>query len=486
MFLVLIVSLYTTRVVLNVLGFVDYGIYNVVAGFVSLFSFINVSMSNSIQRYYNFEKGLGNASSLNVVYNTAIQIQFAIAIIILLLLETFGIWYINNIMVIPEERVQATNWVFQCSALSLVFVIMQVPFSALIMAQEKLDYYAIVSIIDVFLKLLVVLGLPYIPYDKLFIYGMLSLAISIINFLCYLIYCKHCFTGLNFERQFHKEHFKSIFSFSGWTMLDILSNMLKGQGLNVLMNSFFGPVVNAARGIAFQIMNALSGFSSNIVTAFRPQLVESYAQKEIERTRALMFIMSKSSFVLLAMLATPIMLNLNYVLTIWLGDDIPAYTVSFTILVLVDLVLSSLNTPLTQTVLATGKIRRYQIIRSIVIAFVLPISWILLKSGAEPTSVFWVCIFITVINQVVSIMLLHQVFDFEYNDYWREVLLPCLLFLIITPLIPLVASIMLNDGLLQLIISGVVSVFMSIVVAYYLVLSVSERQSIIKLIKRKK
>lgn len=483
MLFVLFISLYTTRITLHVLGVEDYGVYNVVVGFVSLFAFMNTAMANIIQRAYNFEDQNDPTTHITT-YNTAIQVQAVIAIIIFLALETFGLWYINHILVVPTGRLSAVNWVYQFSTISLVLVIMQLPFSSLIMARERFDYYALVSIVDAIFRLLLVIILPRIPNDKLVLYGALSLIISIANFLLYFVYCKFAIKGNHFKFLFDKKQFFSLFSLSGWTMFDIFSFMLKGQGLNMLMNSFFGPVVNAARGIAFQIMNAINGFSTNILTAFRPQLIQSYAETNYARTKELFFSMSKYAFVLLAALSIPLILNIDFVLFLWLGEDFPAYTQSFTILVLVDMALSSLNTPITQLALATGKIKCFQIVRSIVVSLVLPVSWIALRFGTEPQSVFIICICLTIINQPISLWLLKRVFQYDYSDYINSVIKPCFLFVTFATLVPLVISYLIQDNRIKIVVTCIASLLLSIIIGYYVVLTKTERSAIICSLKR--
>lgn len=478
MLFVLLVSLYTTRVVLNTLGVIDYGVYNVVAGFVSMFSFINTSMAVGIQRFYNYESGSKQGVSQTTVYNTAIHIQSVIAIITFILLESVALWYINNVMVIPEERLIAANCVFQCSALSLILVIMQVPFSAAIMSRERMGYFAYVGIFDAVIKLGIVIVLPYIPYDRLIFYGFLSLTVSIIDFLLYYIYCRRHFKELYLQKKFHKEQFISMISFSGWNTLDMAAYTLKNQGLNVLLNAFFGPVVNAARGIASQIIGALQGFSVNIVTAFRPQLVESYAENDRQRTLNLMYAMSKFSYVLLYILSVPIVIELNYILNLWLGHEIPDYTVPFTILVLADMVISSLNTPISQTIQAVGRLKEYQIARSIIISSIIPISWIVLKLGASPISVFWVSLVIITINQPISMILLHNVFEYRYSEYVNRVLYPCICFTLALPIIPLAIHNIMDESFTRLCFVCLSTVISAAPIVYFMVLSKAERSMV--------
>ena len=485
MIIVLLVSLYATRVILNVLGVTDYGIYNVVAGFVSMFSFLNSAMNNTTQRYLNYERGRGDLNSLSNVFNTACQIQAIIAVVTLLLLEVFGVWYINNIMIIPQERIIAANWVFQFSSLSLVLLILQIPYSADIISHERMDYYALISIIDVAINLLIVIGLPCLSYDKLFVYGLLSFLLSLINFLLFYIYSNRNFVEVKLRFEFDRELFKTMLSFSGWNMLGAIAYTIQGQGLNVLVNSFFGPVVNAARAIAFQIHAAISGFSENIATAFKPQLIESYAIQDLRRTKELMFSMSKYCYLMIFIFSLPVIVEIESILSIWLGGTVPDYTAIFAILVLVNLLVSSLNLPISQTVQATGKVKYYQIIRSLLVALTLPISWLFLKEGYNPTVVFWITIMVSIINQPVCMIILHSNFDYSYLDYIQNVILPCMLLTVVAPLAPVVIHIFIQDSIIRILVVSGVSLIWSICIAFMLVLNSNERNAIIQWVRVK-
>ncbi len=475
MIVVLFVSLFTTRVVLNALGIIDYGIYNVVAGFVTMFAFLNTSMINTTQRYYNYERGVKNEEGLSIVYNTAIRIQVILAVVTLVLLETVGLWYINNKMIIPVDRVMAANWIFQFSVFSLVLLILQIPYSSAIIAHEKMDYYAIISIIDAILKLGIALVIPFVTTDKLILYGFLLSLLSVFNIICYGVYARSQFPVIRFSKGLNKSYFKDMLSFSGWNVLESVSYMLQGQGLNMLMNAFWGPVVNAARGIAYQIQGAVNGFSANIATAFRPQLVESYAEEDFKRTENLMFSMSKYCYVMLFIISLPIIIEIYQILDIWLKGTIPDYTIPFTVLVLVNMLINSFNMPLTQTIIATGQVSRYQAVRSIINASPLLIAWLFIKMGFGPTVVFVVTIAISVVNQIVSLVLLHEVFSFSYKSYFKFVILPCLLFSLVSPVIPLIVYFQMSKGWLRLLIIGCVSVIVSLLTAYAIVLNKNER-----------
>jgi O-antigen/teichoic acid export membrane protein len=471
-------------VVLRALGIEDYGINNVVGGFVSMFSFLNTSMSNGIQRFYNFKLGKEGEQALTRVYNTALLIQMIIAVIIVVLLETVGFWYVHNKMVIPAERLGTALWIYQFAILSLVLVIMQIPYSAAIIAHERMDYYACVSIIDVMLKLAFALYLPYVHHDRLLIYGGFGLCVMVINFLLYFIYCKKKFKEIHLKIGYHKGLFKDMLSFSGWNIFGTFAYMLKGQGLNVLLNAFFGPVVNAARGVSMMIGNAIQGFQSNIVVSFRPQTVQSYAEGDIIRVRKLMYSLSKVSYLMLFMLSMPVVIELPDILHLWLGDVVPEYTIPFTILILAVMILSSLNTPLSQVVHATGKMRNYQMGTSIIICAILPIAWVVLKMGGNPTSVYVVSIIMTIINQGVCMILLKRVFPYSIRDYLKEVILPCFLVTVIAAVLPLGLHFLLPSTFFRLIIVALVGVSSTALISYYLIMNQTERQLVLDFVHK--
>lgn len=489
MILVLVVSLYTTRVVLNALGVVDYGIHNVVAGFVSMFAFLNTSMSNGTQRFYNFTLGKEGEEAITKVYNMALLIQGILAVIVVVLLETVGLWYLEAKMVIPIDRMPVARWIYQFSIFSFVLVIMQIPYNAAIMAHERMDYYAFVSIVDVGLKLAVALMIPYASHDKLLVYGAYIMIIHIVNFLLYFIYSKFNFKSIKLKKTFHKDIFKEMLSFSGWNVVGTFAYMLKNQGLNVLLNAFFGPVVNAARGVSVMISGAIHGFQGNIVTAFRPQTVQSYAAGNYSRVKSLMFSLSKISYLMLFMLSMPVIIELPYILHLWLGDAVPEYTVPFTMLILINMVIGGLNTPVTQVIHATGRIRNYQIGTSLVMCSILPISWLFLKGGGSPITVYIVSLCITCINQAVCMLILRQEFPYRIKDYLKSIILPCFLVSLVSVIIPIVLYYTMASSFIRLVLVAITGVGGVILSAYYFALNTYEKgmvgDFVIKVLKRK-
>jgi O-antigen/teichoic acid export membrane protein len=327
-------------------------------------------------------------------------------------------------------------WIYQFSTASLVLLIMQIPYSAAIMAHERMDYFAYVSIIEVLLKLAFALWLPYVKSDKLFVYGCYSLGVGILNFLLYFVYSKYHFKSIKIQNLFHRDLFREMLSFSGWNIFGTFAYMIKNQGLNVLLNAFFGPVVNAARGVSAMVSMAIQGFQSNIVIAFKPQTVQSYAEGNISRVRNLMYSLSKISYLMLFMLSMPIIIELPYILHLWLGETVPDYAISFTMLILINMIFSSLNTPITQVVHATGKVKWYQI-SSVVICAILPISWIILEAGGNPNSVYVVSLCVTCINHVICMIILKKIFPYSIREYLINVIFPCLGVSLLATLLPI-------------------------------------------------
>ena len=475
MFFALIINLFTARVLLNALGVVDYGVFNVVAGFVSLFGFFNATLSSSVQRFYNYEGTKKGAEGFQNIYITALLTHATIAAIIFVILESFGLWYVNNIMVVPGDRLFAANFLFQTSTLSMLLMMMQIPYSGAVMAKEHMDFFAIISIVDVVLKLMIALAVAYTDWDNLITYGSLLACVSIFNILAYIIYCKRHFVEMKLRRYFDKAVFKNMLAFSGWNLIGTFAFMLKGQGVNMLLNYFFGPVINAARGVAYQVNGAISGFSGNIYTAFGPQVTSSYAAGNFNRTRRIMFTESKVCFSLMCLLMVPVALKIDYLLHLWLGDSVPEYTNVFSILVILDTLVCTLNTPCTQIAYAVGKMKKYQIVTSLVNLCLIPVGWCFLNMGFDAYSVFVVTIFFSIINQGVCLLLLNKLFYFGIKRYLVEVCRPCLLLLLLMPIIPYAISKLMAEGLISTMAVCLLSVLIGLLLIYSITFNRDER-----------
>lgn len=468
MVFVLCLGLYTTRVTLKALGIDDFGIYNVVCGFVSMFTFLNTSMSNGIQRFFNFEFGKNGVDGARRVYITSLVVQTLLLVVVVLLAETFGLWYLHNKMVIPPERFVAAQWIFQFSVLSFVFVIMQVPYNASIMAHEHMNYYAFISILDAVLKLVIVLFIPYAETDKLILYGLLLASISLLDFILAFTYSRTHFEEIRIRPLFDKGLFKSMLSFSGWNIFGTFSGMMREQGLNMILNLFFGPVVNAARGVAYQVSSGLQGFVANVSTAIRPQIVQSYAQENTSRTIKLMYSLSKVSVSVLYILAYPILLEIDYILSVWLGGDVPKYTSSFVVIVVLIAFLNNMNSAVSAVVHATGRMKIYQVVTSLITLLSLPVSYFALRMGCNPDSVFWISFIFTLLMQIASLLILRSLISFSLKIYVKKVLYPFILVVISSFAIPLIPHCILgNGGVRFLLVFCLAVVFSSI--SFYLI-----------------
>lgn len=439
MIFVLCLSLYTTRVTLKALGVEDFGIFNIVCGFVSMFTFLNTSMSNGIQRFFNFELGKNGVDGARKVYITSLVIQALLLLLIIILTETFGIWYLYNKMVIPPERFVAAIWIFHMSVISFVFVIMQVPYNAAIMAHERMDFYAFVGIFDAVSRLVIAVLIPFAEtYDKLILYGCLLTIISLLNFVLSYSYSRINFIEIRIRPMFDRTLFKRMLSFSGWNIFGTFSNMMREQGLNMVLNLFFGPAVNAARGIAYQVSAGLQGFVSNISTAIRPQIVQSYAQNNTVRTINLMHSLSKISIIGLYIIGYPILLEIEFVLNLWLGGDVPYYTSSFVVIVVLIAFINNMNAAVSAVVHATGKMRNYQVIGSIINLSSLPFAYYALKMGYNPNSVFLISLCFTIFMQSASLLVLKTIITFSIAKYCKEVLYPFALVVLTSFIVPLI------------------------------------------------
>lgn len=427
MVIVLLISLYTTRIVLKILGVEDYGVYNVVCGFVSMFVFLNTSMSNGIQRFFNFELGKNGENGANKVFVTSLIIQALLALIIIVIVETFGLWYLHNKMVIPEDRMLAAEKVFQFSVLGFLLVIMQAPFSASVMAHEKMNFYAFVSVLDAVLKLAIVLILPLLSGDSLIMYGVLILGINVANFLLYFIYSKSSFPEIKIKRVFDKLLFKSMLGFSGWNLFGSFSGVMKEQGINLVINFFFGPVVNAARGIASQINSGIQGFVGNVLTPVRPQVVQSYARGDVTRAMKLTYSVSKLCCYVFLLIAIPVSTEIDFVLKLWLGNNVPEHTATFTVLVLCTTIFEILNGAISTVVHASGIMKAYQLNGGLIGICSVPLAYCLLKMNQIPELALLSVFLCSSIRHIISLFIVRGIIGMSVRKYTRKIFMPIFL-----------------------------------------------------------
>lgn len=388
MFITTIVGLYTSRVVLNTLGVTDFGIYNVVGGIISMAAFLNSAMVAASQRFLSFELGRGDHERLKRVFCTSINIHAVICLIAFALAETVGLWFVNTQLVIPAERMVAANWVYQASIFSFMINVMSVPYNSAIVAHEKMSAFAYISILDVTLKLLIVYLLLVFPFDKLIVYSILMVCVVALIRICYTVYCKRHFPECTYKRMMDWALFKEMFSFAGWSIVGSMGFSFKDQLSNIILNLFYGPTVNAARGIGIQVTAHVKTFAQSFTMALNPQITKQYAAGNIEASRKLVYAGSRYTFYLLTLISIPVIINIDYILELWLGV-VPQYTGMFVIFSILISLIYALSECVTKAIQATGRIKWFQIGVSIIMLSELPFAWYLMKLGFPPYAVMW-------------------------------------------------------------------------------------------------
>lgn len=455
----MIVTLYTSRVVLNTLGVEDFGIYSLVAGVIIMFGFLNNAMSASTQRFLTYESAKGNITNLKNIFNVSITIHLIIAVVIFIIAETIGVWFLNTQLNISPERMTAANWVFQFSIFSFVVSVCLVPYNAVIIANEKMDVFAVIGIVEVVLKLLIVFFLTIIEFDKLIVYSALLLLVTLIVKFAEAIYCYSCFNECkNVTLTWDKDITKEMGAFAGWNLFGVAAGISYGQGVNILLNIFFGTAINASRGIAFQIQGAVSSLITNFQIALAPAITKGYARNENNETFDLVFSSSKLSIYLLLIFSVPLLVETEAILRWWL-KIIPEYSVIFTKFIVIDLLISSLSGPLHILVQATGKVKKYQIIVSGMLLLNLPFSYLFLKLGYSPEITIVISIFFSLIALFARLFILHVSIQFPINEYLKKVVFRVVIVAFISWVIPYYISFYLQNSFLNFMIICFVSIF---------------------------
>lgn len=475
MLFLMLVSLYTSRIVLKVLGVEDFGIYNVVGGLVSMFSILSGSLSASISRFITYELGLGNQDKLKRIFSSAVTIQLILSGIIIIVAETIGLWFLNTKMTIPDDRIVATNWVFQFSIVTFAINLISVPYNAAIIAHEKMSAFAYISILEASAKLAIAYLIGISPIDKLIFYAILMCVVAIIIRLTYSSYCKRKFTECEYKFIWDKGLIKQMFGFAGWNFIGATSAILRDQGGNILINIFCGPVVNAARGIAVQVNNAVQSFVTNFLTALNPQITKSFATGNHDYMITLVFKGAKFSFYLLLVLSFPIIINTKEILSLWL-DTVPEHSTMFVRLILIFALSESLSHPLVTVMLATGKIRNYQIIVGGLQMLNLPISYILLYWGIFPEIIIIVAIIMSQCCLIARLILLRNMVNLPIKLYFKNVYFKIIFISLISTILPILKLYL--DFNISNIGLSFLSLFIILVVIYYIGLNKDEKKFI--------
>ena len=435
MLITMCVGLYTSRVVLNALGFVDYGIYNLVGGLVTMLSFLNVGLTGASQRFISYEMGKGDVLSMKKVFCTAVTTHRVLAIIVIILLEIIGVLLINFKLVIPEERILAANWVFQCSLITTAVSIASVPYSSCVVAHEKMGQFAYISIFETFLKLGAALMIAISPIDKLVLYSSLILLIQVSIRLIYTTYCKHKFEECTFTYTFDKNLLKKMFSFAGWGCTGNMGWGLKDQLVNIILNVFYGTTINASRGIATQVNGVISSFASNFTMAMNPQITKQYAAGNLARSVSLTIAGSKYAFFLMTLITIPFLINEHYILRLWL-KDVPEYTDFFVAITLISSCVYSMSHTVSTAIQATGYVKWFQILLAATLLLEVPLAYIILVMGGAPYMAVMPSIFTCLLSLIVRIIVLHHyVPQYRISDYilgtiCRGVIIFCISFAI--------------------------------------------------------
>lgn len=424
--LIMLVSLYTVRVVLNVLGVEDYGIYNVVAGVVTMFSFLASTMATASQRYFSYDLGKDDMEHLKLTFSVTYQIYGILILLIVLLTESLGLWFVNSKLVIPPERMFAANCIYQFAIISFCFTLITTPYMACIIAHENMNVYAYVSIIEVSLKLGIVFLLKILPFDNLITYGLLLLIVSIINTTIYRVYCRMKFPECKFKALKDSKLKKEMIAYSGWNLFGCISSMIKTQGISSLLNIFFGPILNASQGIANSVRNAVNTFATNFSTAVWPQIVKSYAKNEYEETHGFVIFGCKITYFLNLFFIVPLSNCIPFVLNLWLGE-IPDFSVVFIRLLLIEALIEAISLPMASANQATGKIALYQFFIGLSLIFNVPLSFILLKMFNRAEIVYIVGISCQTLVVIVRFVFLARIPSFKFTRYLTKLFIPVII-----------------------------------------------------------
>ena len=460
MLITMLVSLYTVRVLLQELGLMDYGIYNLVSGLVTFFSFISITMSSATQRYLSFSLGKKDKISFQKIFSMNVLIYFFIAILVVILAETFGLWFLNSILNIPINRLSVANVVYQISLVTFLINLMLIPYHASILATERMSVYAYVSIVDVFLKLLLVYFLAVVDGDKLITYSVLLFLQTVLIASIYVLYCRKKIEGCTFDFFWEKKIFKEILGYTGWTFFGGISGILNNEGLSFLINFFFGPVLNAAKGISDRVSSAIAMFINNFYSAVKPQIVKSYASGDFTYMKTLAFQSSKFSFFLMLLLSLPLILETHFVLSLWLVD-VESSMVGFTKLILIYSIINVFEFPLTQLVHATGKVKKYQVSVGLFTLLTLPITFLLFHLGYSAKYAIVVLIVVYSLAYIPRLIIVRNQLNISIYEYFQQVITKSVIVCLFSIILPLVVVLNIESGLFRMVLTSMISFFSS-------------------------
>ena len=476
----LFVSLYSSRLILQALGVEDYGTYNVVGGFVSMFWLVSGSLSSAITRFLNFAMGKGDKEQLKRVFSISLNIMLVLALIVLALTESFGTWFFHHRMNIPAGREGAAFWVFQFSVITVMSGFSVVPFNASIVAHEKMSIYAYLGIAEVLMRLIIALVLAFgaIHSDKLILYAVLWLVATLLMQAAAAVYCLRQFPECRFKLFFDKKLFKEMISFSGWKFLGSISQTFSGQGVNVALNLAYGTAVNAARGLTGTVSNAVGIFYNNFILALNPQITKSFAAGDTEYVKSLSFRGTKFCFFVLFLFALPLFLEVDFVLELWLVS-VPEHTANFIRLSLIISLIDLHTAVFNMVIFASGRIRLFQLLTSIMIFLVFPFSQIALQQGSRPEVAYLISIIAVTVNVFISLWIIRRNIGFSLLEIFEKVFFRMELTVLISSILPVLISISLPFGGKRFILTLIVSIACSVPAILYVGCSRQERTVLI-------
>lgn len=475
-FIILIIGLYTSRLILNIIGIEDYGIYNVVGGVVMMLSVINMSLSNASSRFITIAIGSKDKERLRQTFNSVVTIHFIFAGVLLLFAETFVLWFVEYKLNIPDVRKNAAFWVFQGAVVSSLIMILSVPFNALIIAYERMNVFAYISIVEAILKLLIIYVVDLLDMDKLISYAVFLVVVQVFMRLMYTFYCRKHFVESKYRLSWNTELSKEIFSFAGWTLNGNIAVVGYTQGLNVLLNIYFGPAVNAARGISVQVQSAMKNFYQNFQTAINPQIIKSYSQKDFKYMHELILTSSRISFYLMLIISLPIMVSVEYILDLWLSI-VPDYTIQFVRIMILVTLINTLSNPIIVSIHATGNIKKFQMIEGSLLLSIVPVSYLLLKYyNVLPTTVFIVYLVIEFITQIIRVIIVCPKIHLLLIDYVKSVCIRITLVSLFSSIIPIICNtIFIVDDFMSFCIMTIICVLSTLFIVLFVGVNKIER-----------
>lgn len=481
MFVTMLVSLFTVRVVLRTLGVVDYGVYNVIGGVVTSIAFISDVLANASQRFFSVEIGKGDPVSLKKTFNLVFLVYCLAGLLILVLAETVGLWFLNAKMDIPPERMDAANWVYQFAIISFLVSLISNPFQSMIIANEKMNIYAYMSVLDVVLKLAIVYLLVVFSFDKLKLYAVLMFAVTLINRMIYVTISRRKFKETKFELIWDRQGFKSIFGYSTWILVGSFSFIVNTQGINILFNLFFGPIANAAYAISNQVKTAVNSFAGSFFTATRPPIIKSYAQKDYVQTEKLFYFSSKIIFILLFILITPLFVGIEPILKLWLGE-VTEYMPNFVRLMLIYALIVSMSEPITAIVQAAGEVKKYHGIVDVFTLITLPISYLIFKIGGSAYWGFIVSIIVFLVAHLIRLFILRSFYNISISRYLYKLVLPIIISISSIVVIYYVTFTTIGNNIVVMMGLSCIS---AIALSWIVILEKEERESLVGLVKSK-